>query len=215
MDYFTQYIKYKSKYTRLKRNMNNEYNFYFVHMTKNFKNFKNIIKDGKIKLGCDIPVEDKFLCGDVDHPYIYFNINFNDLDNLDYFQDFSFIIKPEIINTQSIEFFGGWGLLKITEIHPEDSQSDKIKKINKIKKFVSNPYEYGLPENVLDFSKFMQHEVRFTNPIDLHKYLYGVVIPNYNKDELEKQIDKVKKLLKKYNLDNIKIFSNDKKILSN
>ena len=49
--------------------------------------------------------------------------------------------------------------------------------------------------------------------IDINKYLEGVVIYYTNNDELEKKLENLKKLLKKYNLDNINIFSHDKKII--
>lgn len=213
MDYFERYIKYKSKYSRLKNSIENKYNFYFVHMTKNFKNFKNIIKSGQIKLGSDIPIKDKFLSGFIDEPYVFTNIYFEDLDNLEEFKDLSFIIKPEIIDSQPIEFIGGWGNISIEKIKPNDSKLVKIEKINQMKNFIENPHD--LPNIVLESPKFMQHEVRFSNPIDIHKYLEGVVIGGYtNHDELEIKLKKIIKLLKKYNLENIKVFSYDKKILN-
>ncbi len=212
MDYI-KYLKYKTKYINLKKNIDNKYNFYFVHMTKNFKNFKNIIKDGKIKIGSDIPIGDKYFSGYVDEPYIFANIYFNDLDNLEWFNDLSFIIKPEIIDSQSVELIGGWGNLFIDKIEPNDSKLVKIKKINKIKKFIVKPY--GLPNIVLENPKFMQHEVRFNAPIDIYKYLEGISINYTDQDELKIKIKRIKKILKKYNLENIKIFSYDKKILYN
>ena len=211
MDYLDKYIKYKSKYTKLKKTIDNDYNFYFVHMTKNLKNFKNILKSGQIKLGSNIPIKDKFLSGFVNEPYVFTNIYFEDLDNLDDFKDLSLIIKPKIINSQSIEFVGGWGNFSIAKINPNDSESVKIEKINQMKKFIEKPY--NLPNILLECPRFMQHEVRFTKPIDINKYLEGVVIYYTNNDELEKKLKKVKKLLKKYNLDNINIFSHDKKII--
>ncbi len=213
MNYFDRYIKYKYKYTKLKKNMDNEYNFYFIHMTKNFKNFKNIIKSGEIKLGTDIPVDDKYLSGYVDEPYIFANIYFEDLDNLEAFNDLSFIINPNIIDTQTIELIGGWGNILVTKIEPQDSKTEKIQKINIFKEYIKNPH--SLPDIVLQSPKYRQHEVRFSSPIDIHKYLDGIVIYSNNDEELKIKIKKIKKILKKSNLKNIKIYSSNKQILFN
>lgn len=210
MNYFDRYIKYKYKYNKFNKRMDSEYNFYFIHMTKNFK---NIIKTGYLKLGSDIPVKHKNLSGYVDEPYVFANIYFEDLDNLEWFCDLSLIIKPEIINSQIIQFIGGWGNLLVTEINPQETKSEKIIKINEFKEYIINPY--GLPDILLQAPKYRQHEVRFTSPINLHQYLDGVVIYYGNEDELVKKVKRIKKLLKKYNFENIKIYSSNKKILIN
>lgn len=215
MSYFDKYIKYKKKYTELKNTdtNNSKYNFHFFHMTKNLKNFKNILKTGQIKLGSDISEKDKYLSGYEDEPYVFTNIYFDDLDNLEWFNDFTFIIKPEIINSQPIHFVGGWGGVIIAKMEPSDSESEKLNKINQMKKFIEKPY--GLPNIVLEAPKYLQHEVRFTKPIDIHKYLEGIVISGYkNENELKKKLKYMKKLLKKYHFEHIKIYSYDKKILS-
>ena len=211
MDYYHKYLKYKSKYNKFKNNMNSQYNFYFIHTTKNMKNLKNILKEGYIKLGSDIPIKDKYLSGYENEPYIFSNIYFKDLDNLEWFNDLSLIIKPEIIDNQSILFIGGWGNFKISEINSFDSQEEKIIKLEKMKNFIINPTD--LHEFVLKLPKYMQHEVKFTSPINIKKYLYGITIGYKNNNELKTKLSTIKKILLKYNLENIKIFSYNKKIL--
>lgn len=188
-----------------------DYNFNFLHMTKNFKNLKNILKDGSIKLGSQIPMEDKYLSGYNGEPYIFSNIYFKDLDNLEWFNDLSLIIKPEIIEEQSIIFVSGWGNKIICTINPSDKHEEKINKLEEIKKYVSKPED--LPSVLLSSPKYMQHEVRFSSPINIKKYLDGIVIGYKNEIEKDKKISKVKKLLLKYNLEKVKIYSCDKKLI--
>lgn len=214
MNYYNHYVKYKSKYKNLKKSMSviyPKYNFNFLHTTKNLKNLKNILKEGLIKLGSDIPIEDKYLSGYEDEHYIFANIYFKDLDNLEWFNDFSLIIKPEIIDYQQVMMIGGWGNKEIGIINPSDNKEVKIQKLEQMKKYVLNPHD--LPEILLSSPKYMQQEVRFTSPIDIKKYLEGISIGYENENEREEKILKIKNLLSKYDLEKVKIYSFDKKIL--
>lgn len=214
MNYYNHYIKYKSKYKKLKKSMcvaYPEYNFNFLHTTKDFKNLENILKEGLIKLGSDIPLEDKYLSGYENEPYIFANIYFKDLDNLEWFNDLSLIIKPDIMDFQQLMMIGGWGNKEIGIINPSDSKEVKIQKLEQMKKYVSNPSD--LPEILLSSPKYMQQEVRFTSPIDIKKYLEGISIGYVNEKEREEKILKIKNLLLKYDLEKVKIYSFDKTIL--
>lgn len=214
MNYYNHYIKYKSKYKNLKKSMSvvyPKYNFNFLHTTKNLKNLKNILKEGLIKLGSDIPIEDKYLSGYEDEPYIFANIYFEDMDNLEWFNDYSLIIKPEIIDYQQVMMIGGWGNKEIGIINPSDNKEVKIQKLEQMKKYVLNPQD--LPEILLSSPKYMQQEVRFTSPIDIKKYLEGISIGYENEKERDEKILKIKNLLLKYDLEKVKIYSFDKKIL--
>jgi len=226
MDYNNRYLKYKNKYLKYKNKYQklkmtelkmtkqyqiNKYNFVFTHMTKNFNNLKNIIKSGYIKLGSDIPIKDKFLSGCEDEPFVFSNIYFDDLDNLEFFNDLSLIIKPEIIENQQIIFIGGWGNIEVLQILPSDDIQLKQEKILRIKNYITEPY--GLPDIVLNSPKSRQHEVRFTEPIDIHKYLEGISIYYSDQDELNEKFQKIKKILTKYNLEDIKIYSTNKNII--
>jgi hypothetical protein len=211
MDYYKKYKKYKNKYSKYKKEMDIGHNFIFLHMTKNLKNLKNILNDGYIKLGSEIPKEDKYLSGYEDESYIFSNIYFKDLDNLEWFNDLSLIIKPEIINEQYVMMIGGWGNSEICIINPSDSKENKIQKLEKMKKYILDPND--LPSILLSSPKYMQHEVRFTSPIDIKKYLEGIVIGYENENEKEEKLKKVKELLLEFNLEKVKIYSQDKKIL--
>lgn len=207
INYYNQYIKYKNKYQKLK-NMQKNYNFYFVHMTKNEKNLKNIIKSGYIKLGSDIPIKDKFLSGYVDEPYIFANIIFDDLENLDFFRNYTLILSPKIIEDYNVYFLGGWGNFNLTTISPSDTNNQKNQKINLIKQFISKPYD--LPQIVLESPIIRQHEVRFDKSIDIKKYLIGIGIghsDNPNDIDNYNNLEKIKKLLVKHGLTHIKIFN--------
>lgn len=214
MNYYNHYIKYKSKYKNLKKSMSvvyPKYNFNFLHTTKNLKNLKNILKEGFIKLGSDVAIEDKYLSGYEDEPYIYANIYFKDSDNLEWFNDLSLVIKPEIIDEQIAILIGGWGNKEIGIINPTDSKEVKIQKLERMKNYILNPYD--LPKLVLECPKYKQHEVRFTSPIDIKKNLEGISIGYNNEKERDEKISKIKELLKKYDLEKVKIYSYNKKIL--
>jgi hypothetical protein len=193
---------------RLKQMLNN---IYFIHMTKDETNLKKILKDGKIKLGSEIPIKNKYLSGYVDEPYVFTNIYNSELDNIEWFNEYSLIIKGDIIENQSVELIGGWGNIFIDKIEPTDSAEVKKKKLNKFFKFIKNPK--GLPKLVLELPKNHHHEVKFDSPIDIKKYLFGLSISYTNEEEKKKKIEKIKKLLKKNNLENVKIISYDKKII--
>lgn len=223
MDYHNLYIKYKTKYINLKKkNMSKKTNsieleggsglknkliegFYFVHMTKDFPNLKGIITDGQIRLGSDIPEEQKFLSGYVDEPYVFANIYFDQLENLKWFGNYSLIFSSKIILDQDVEFIGGWGNSYITITHPSDNAKQLEKKLDLVKKFIAKPE--GLPKIVLEAPPYHHHEVKFNKPIQIDKYLRAISI-NCPKSNFDKEQKKIKKLLKKNHLEKkIKIIS--------
>ena len=52
------------------------------------KKILGILNDGFIKLGSDVEEEYRALTGGEPHNYIYANINFPDIKNLDFFSDY-------------------------------------------------------------------------------------------------------------------------------
>lgn len=192
------YYDYKRKYFILKEQYGgNKNGYYFVHGTKNLSNIYSILKDGVIKIGKDVKTKNRMLCGESESSYIYLNIYFDDIKNILGFFDYTLILHPKIMEKYDIRFLKGWG----------DNECNGIsvikKNINKIKKFVENPELLG--EAIKNFSGILHHECIVSKPINIKKYLIGVVCNNIS----QKDKDILLKNLSKYNYPNVKILDNN------
>lgn len=192
------YYDYKKEYLVLKEQYGgNKNGYYFVHGTKNLANIYSILKDGVIKLGKDVAIENRMLCGESPSSYIYLNIYFDDIKNISGFFDYTLILHPKIMEKYDIRFFKGWG----------DSECNSFplvkKNINKIKQFVKNPD--SLAEVIKNFSGILHHECLVNKPINVKKYLIGIVCNNI----LPKDKNILLKKLAKYNYFNVKILDNN------
>jgi len=202
--YYNKYLKYKSKYLSLSGGYKRS--FYFIHGTKNINTLYKILKDGKINLGSDVPKQFRYLAGDEPLNYIYANMYFEDLNNLSHMRDFTLIIHPDIIKHQKIIFNKGWQVGPSKDsiiINKKDDNNTITKKIKQMKEFIKNPS--SLPQKVKEFGSFYHHEILFDEPIQLNKYLLGIVCL---KCENDPNFNKIKKLINtKY--PNVKIFTDN------
>lgn len=189
MDSSYKYIKYKTSSYSL--NGGYKKNFYFIHGTKNIMTLLSILKDGDIKLGKDVPKQYRKLSGDQPLEYIYNHIYFEDLKNLTHLQDYSLIISPDIIKDYGICFNKGWqvGPTKDSIIIEKDNDNKTIAtKLKEIRKFIKNP---TLPQKIIEFSPFLHHEVLFDKPIQLDKYLLGIMCLKCDNDPKFNHIEKI------------------------
>lgn len=76
--------------------------FYFVHSTLNLKSLKSILKDKMIKTGEHSPV--RRLAGWEAQPYVFGNIQFDDINNIKIPMGLSLILHPKIIFDMKIIF---------------------------------------------------------------------------------------------------------------
>ena len=174
--------------------------FYFVHQASRPDNFMDILKDGVIKLVKDVPIENRVKTGPEDLEYVYGNVQYNDINNLLELGNYSILIHPQISHDQDWIFNTHWGKYPMSDstfFYKTDDVETKDHKFSKIKKYVINPNFYeGTPLGKdTDLTKLgpLGHEILFTEPIDLNKYLIGVVYHGKKND-----LKKVKTLLKKY-----------------
>lgn len=162
-------------------------------MTTKFDNIISILENKIIWLGID-NIESEGYSGKDKHPYVYGFVYFDDLHNLTHMRDFSFIIKPSIINEQKVIFNKGWQ----TDITSNSIiMSDTT--INQVKDYLANPT--GIPQKVIDTSPFYHHEILFTEPIKIDNIL-AIVCNECSK----KMVKKIKKIIKEMNYD-IKIIT--------
>nr|QBK88923.1 MAG: uncharacterized protein LCMiAC02_00160 [Mimivirus LCMiAC02] len=213
--YYNKYIKYKRKYINLKRTIRKESikypirvyqggnnksskkineKFYFVHMTHNVLSLIKILKMGKILPGKDVSKKYRHFGVEDGFSEIFANVNFEDLDNLSYFPSSSIILSSKILNDYDVGFNKGWhgGTYKDTILlKKNDSKTVRTKKINKIKKFLKNPS--SLPK-IVQGIPFHTHEMLFSGPVQIKKYLLAVVCLSCT----QKNTNKIKKSLKKY-----------------
>ncbi len=206
MNYYNKYIKYKSKYQNLKNKK--KYKFYFIHGTKDMNNLESILTSGKIKLGSEIPIEQKYLSGFENEPYIFANIYFDDLKNLKHGTEYSLIISPKILGEHDIIVNAGWGNYEIEKILSSDDSGTVDSKLKLVRKFIKNPT--GLPKMLLDYPSYRLHEVKFNKPIDVQKYVKGIAIYNHDEKDFNSKVSKIKKILEKTGLTDIKVFDGNK-----
>ena len=83
------------------------YNFYLIHGSKDASSLINILKDGYIKSSFYLPHGSNFF-GNEDDKYIYFNIFFDDLQNINSsIFNYMLIIHPNIFKDYSFIFDKG------------------------------------------------------------------------------------------------------------
>ena len=202
--YYHKYQKYKNKYLNKKKNMTKDDilvpdSFYFVHTTKSYDSLINILKEGKIKPGKDLPEKYRFLGGEDGSLEIFTNIYFPSIKNLECLQQFTLILHPKILFDYDGYFNelwkGGSGILSL-KLDINDTSKILQEKLDKIKTFLKDP---PLLPDGKSISGFLQHEFIFNKPIEIKDYLIGVGCNFCD----EKQLDKIKKLVK----DDVKILS--------
>lgn len=206
--YYNKYLKYKIKYIDLKLTKKFEYvqsiknnflyggtkyDFFFIHATKNFSNLISILNNGYLYPGKYISRKHRFLGGpEIGSEYIYMNMYFKDLDNIQHVFGISLLLSPKMIYNKDMIFHEGWYGGNPLYLYKNDSKKSIDKKIEKIHKFLKNPE--SLHENLR--YGFMNHQILTSDPISIQDNLIGIAINIHDIDLHKKNIDKVKKLLK-------------------
>ena len=223
-DYYTKYLKYKSKYLELKSQIisNNQnagatkkfesksepMNFYITHGTSKLSNLLSILKDKKIKLGKDVAKSNRMISKGKANKQIYANIYFDDfVKSMDNFIDYTLILSPDILLDYDIDFRSGWSsnpdstqLLKLAK---SDSAPIRKTKLEQIKSYVSTTLKSK--------PNIEKQELVFNKPIDISKYLIGITCINCGDAHPERYIQ-IKKYLKRNNQYHVKIITNSKPV---
>lgn len=184
-DYYEKYIKYKTKYQRMKDNCI-KYNYYFIHGTRDVNNLKSILHDGFIYPGKDVDIKRRFQSGGQPMDDIYANIYFDDLRNLDYVWDYAIILHPQLLYEYNTTFNKAWGG-KFGRIHINKADNNKTisTKLRHIRNFFKNPN--ALPETFNKFPEYFKHEVVFINPdpIPLMNNLLGIICNKCSQSQIK------------------------------
>ena len=175
------------------------YDYFIIHGT-DLKRLYNILKEGKIYANKYIDKKFIRLAGWERLPYVYTNIFFNDLQNIETSFGISLILHPKILYEQVSIFNEKWQVHPTEEsiyLNPFDGKKSIDEKLNLIKLKIS--------KNLNEKNKVLQimnHELLFIARICLDDYLIGILCPGCNMNE----IIKIQNLLKKYKYENVKIF---------
>lgn len=195
-----KYTHNKNNYLKLKQIQNggnNEYKYFLIHGTKNLDNLINIFKSKYIYPGKDVEISKRWWLGDTKEystpsHNIYMNINFNDINNLNYSFPFSVIIDPKILKKYGGTFGLGWGyspnniIIEKNDMYIDD-------KLNKIKYKLLNINMY-LPEILAKAESFMLHEIIINHKIST-KYIIGIIC-KVDESKYFNEINELKKLTK-------------------
>ena len=145
----------------------------------------------------------RFYSGGTPQKYIYSNVYFSDLKNLEFLKT-SIILHPKIIHDYNITMTKGWMCTPVKDsiiINKTDINSIKLDKISQFKQILLSN---DIMEHVMTWPGFMQHEILFEKPIDVKKYVVAMVCPSTHKTKLEKTIKKYGYNIKVISLETIK-----------
>jgi hypothetical protein len=197
------------------------YNFYFVHTTTVFENLLDILKMDVIYPGKYVKKEQRQYYGSEPSEYVYANIYFEDINNIEYPRNYTLILHPKIMDNNGFFFNKGWQkypyggpdieqIDSITgdkikypqtgiEIFANDSDIEKKQKIKQIHDFIKNP---SLPKIFIEGHGTIQHEILFDHPIELiNGNLLGIICDD------DKNIQQIKNIVKNKPYSNIKIYT--------
>ncbi len=199
--YHNGYLKYKNRYIQMKyggANKKNKDNFYFFHSIQLpvAKKIASIINDGFLLCGQDVDTEFRGLINeDLEYyKYIYANIYFKDLKNLEFaWGGGGLIFSSKLLDESDIFFNKLWKIIpdkKSIHLKKEDTKEERNKKIYKIRKFLKNPKIDPKLKKLLP--SMMYHEVLFDKPISI-KYLKAIVCTGCKSKDInliQKALDK-------------------------
>ena len=150
--------------------------FFVIHMTKDKSNIYSILDSGILSLGKDVPPEIRNLWRDDEgQPYVFGNIYFKDLKNIEVVPNFTFIFSSKIFDDFDVGFNELWqGAItdKTIMLYKDDSKEIRAKKMKRIRSFLKKPFLLGDTVPIAGVSK---HELVIDEPIDLQKYLIAVI----------------------------------------
>lgn len=174
---------------------NINYGFYFTHFVSTPDTVFQILKDGCIKLSKDVPIENRVFSGTDPIEYLYTNIQFDDVNNLQPTGDVTLLLSPQLFYDFDLIFNKAWLKFPVIDsiyVYNHDSLEIKENKLQQIKKYVFNPTFYAdtplgkIVGNLRTLGR-MSHEILFTKQIPLEQYLIGILCPNES-DEFKETI---------------------------
>ncbi len=191
-NFYEKYQKYKKKYIeqKLKKCV------YVIHSPLQFENLTGILVDGIVKLGTDIPEDLRNLSKYEPLPYVFGRFLFINVKET-YIYWNCLIFDSEIMNDYNFYFNKGWFAGPTTDsikFQKTDSLKKKLINICDAKEKIINHNSLGAP--------VMNHELIFSRPIDVKKYLRAIIFFSNDKNETMK----ISKLVNDY-YDNVKIYS--------
>lgn len=228
IDYEKEYKKYKllydnckreiymekKRYGRLAKNMKrkdclyDKYDFYFYHYYHTDEALLNILKDGYLRPSNDIkhrrfsPLGEKLY-------YIYTSMYIQEVERTHHF-GMNLFLHPKLIEDYGFIFNKGWTIEPNEEsivVNKDDPMSVRLKKVDEMKEWLGQ-IEESVEISPGYFSKrddIMGHEVLWSEPIPLRKYLIAVAFEQSvlepQKSNYQKNLKEIKRLLKKMDLD--------------
>ena len=219
--YKHKYIKYKKKYIQLKKLLDIPYDFYFIHSTMCYNNLLDILKTGILYPGKFVKPEQRQYCGEeTESDYIFMNIYFEDISNIEFTYDYTLIFHPKIMMENGFIFNRGWAGKNENsiEIFSNDNNNITNKKIKSIHDFLKDP---ELPAIIKEKSPGTHHhEILFDHPINLDNgNLIGIIcnycdesIFDWKTGRLDKSNDRqflklIKKAIKNKSYSDVKIYT--------
>lgn len=163
----------------------------YVYHSTNIGNVINILNDGVLYANKYINEEHRRMSKTEELPYIYTSMYVPELGIENF--GVALIFNPTILNQESYIFNYGWN------VHPNDksiyvnSIDNKEMNNNKLNKII---------EYVRGSKKITDYEILFIGRIILKDYLIGILCPICD----TQIITKIESLLKKKNLNNVKIY---------
>ncbi len=175
-------------------------NYIFLHHTKNIK---EILKSGYLVSGSLVKKSKRHFSPEpLDYVFMY--AYFYDLHKSDHILCPTLVFKPNILEHYDAIFNNDWlfGKTNSSSIILKKSDSDKTREnqINKIKTILENP---KLMPTGRPLPSYSQQEFLFAKKINLKKYLDGIIVDCLE----EKETMAIKKYLKKYGYENVKIYN--------
>lgn len=170
--------------------------YYVVHSSHNADNLLETLKDGYIRPGSMVDKSRRIFSGGEPLDYVYANIQFTDIKNLDRIGAVTLILRPKIIKEYGVIFNQGWFKYPTDMsiyVRKDDSNEEKNRKIMEIKNYVSNPTFYKNSPIASSFTGIMAHELLFNVSIPLKDNLIGIICFDCPK----KYLRKIKTIMKR------------------
>lgn len=148
-------------------------NFYLVHSTFSHASLLDILNDGFLRPSVQLKKQ-TYISGEKLN-YIYANINFDDINNIDTVGGYKLFLSPELFFDEGFVFNKGWFKYPVSSsihVNKNETRYEKIKKLKIIKKYLKNPSFQ--PKHLIKNAGYRAHEILFDKEIDLEKYLIGV-----------------------------------------
>lgn len=148
-------------------------NYYLIHSTFSQASLSDMLSDGFLRPS--IQLKKQSYVSNEKLNYIYANINFDDINNIDTVGGYKLFLSPELFFDDASVFNKGWFKYPVSSsihINKNDSRDEKIKKLRIIKRYLKNPTFQ--PKHMIKDAGYRAHEVLFDKEIDLEKYLIGI-----------------------------------------